>query len=109
MTGMGIRGAVLAKAVKTTIPDTSVPCPPDKVNRQFRAPAPNMPWVSDFTCVSTWQGFVYVAFVIDTFANGPFGRWQTLRRFSPGSNPEPRHRPRNAANPLGWMSPSKRK
>jgi len=69
MTSMGLRGAVRGKAVKTTIPDTSVPCPRDKVNRQFRAPAPNMLWVSDFTYVSTWQGFAYVAFVIDTFAN----------------------------------------
>ena len=66
MAGMGLRGAVRGKAVKTTIPDTSVPCPRDKVNRQFRAPAPNMLWVSDFTYVSTWQGFAYVAFVIDT-------------------------------------------
>ncbi|QPM89401.1 IS3 family transposase ISDsh1 [Pseudooceanicola algae] len=41
----------------------------DKVNRHFRAPAPNMLWVSDFTYVSTWAGFVYVAFVIDKFAN----------------------------------------
>ena len=69
MTGMGLRGIVRAKAMKTTIPDASVPCPRDKVNRKFRAPAPNMLWVSDFTYVSTWQGFVYVAFVIDTFAN----------------------------------------
>lgn len=69
MTRMGLRGIVRGKAMKTTIPDTSVPCPRDKVNRKFRAPAPNMLWVSDFTYVSTWQGFVYVAFVIDTFAN----------------------------------------
>jgi putative transposase len=46
-----------------------MPCPRDKVNRQFRAPAPNLLWVSDFTYVSTWQGFIYVAFVIDTFAD----------------------------------------
>jgi putative transposase len=38
------------------------------VNRQFRVPAPNMLWVSDFTYVATWKGFVYVAFVIDTYA-----------------------------------------
>ena len=63
------RCSVRGKAIGTTIPDTSVPCPRDKVNRQFRAPAPNMLWVSDFTYVSTWQGFAYVAFVIDTFAN----------------------------------------
>ena len=40
----------------------------DKVNRQFRVPAPNMLWVSDFTYVATWKGFVYVAFVIDAYA-----------------------------------------
>ena len=78
MAGMGLRGAVRGKAVKTTIPDTSVPCPRDKVNRQFRAPAPNMLWVSDFTYVSTWQGFAYVAFVIDTFANRIVG-WKVSR------------------------------
>jgi putative transposase len=78
MAGMGLRGIVRGKAVKTTIPDSSVPCPRDKVNRQFRAPAPNMLWVSDFTYVSTWQGFAYVAFVIDTFANRIVG-WKVSR------------------------------
>jgi putative transposase len=78
MTGMGLRGAVQGKAVKTTITDSSVPCPRDKVNRQFRAPAPKMLWVSDFTYVSTWQGFAYVAFVIDTFANRIVG-WKVSR------------------------------
>jgi len=38
------------------------------VNRQFRAERPNALWLSDFTYVSTWQGFVYVAFVLDVFA-----------------------------------------
>jgi putative transposase len=91
MAGMGLRGIVRGKAVKTTIPDASVPCPRDKVNRQFRAPAPNMLWVSDFTYVSTWQGFAYVAprhwartngafngSIIDTFANRIVG-WKVSR------------------------------
>ena len=69
MRELGIQGVVRGKAQKTTRPDKALPCPRDKVNRQFRAPAPNTLWVSDFTYVSTWQGFVYVAFVIDTFAN----------------------------------------
>ena len=60
------RASDRGKAQKTTRPDKALPCPRDKVNRQFPAPAPNMLWVSDFTFVSTWQGFVYVAFVIDT-------------------------------------------
>jgi len=78
MKQIGIRGAVRGKAVKTTVPDTSVPCPRDKVNRQFRTSAPNLLWVSDFTYVSTWQGFVYVAFVIDTFADRIVG-WRVSR------------------------------
>lgn len=78
MKQIGIRGAVRGKVIKTTVPDTSVSCPRDKVNRQFRAPAPNLLWVSDFTYVSTWQGFIYVAFVIDTFADRIVG-WRVSR------------------------------
>jgi transposase InsO family protein len=68
MKRMGIQGIIRGKPQKTTIPDKKLPCPLDKVNRQFRVPAPNMLWVSDFTYVATWKGFVYVAFVIDAFA-----------------------------------------
>jgi transposase InsO family protein len=68
MRAMGLQGAVRGKAVKTTVPDPARPCPRDKVNRQFQAPAPNRLWVSDFTYVATRRGFVYVAFVIDTYA-----------------------------------------
>jgi putative transposase len=56
------------KRVRTTIPDMSAPRPMDRVNRQFTADRPNHLWVSDFTYVSTWQGWLYVAFVIDVFA-----------------------------------------
>ena len=65
---LGLRGVIRGKGVKTTISDKAAPCPLDRVNRQFRAARPNALWVSDFTYVSTWQGFVYVAFVIDVFA-----------------------------------------
>ena len=68
MKNMGIQGIIRGKPQKTTIPDKKLPCPLDKVNRQFRVPAPNMLWVSDFTYVATWKGFVYVAFVIDAYA-----------------------------------------
>lgn len=78
MQQLGIQGVVRGKAQKTTRPDKALPCPRDKVNRQFRASAPNMLWVSDFTYVSAWQGFVYVAFVIDTFANRIVG-WRASR------------------------------
>ena len=68
MKDMGIQGIIRGKPRRTTIPDKKAPCPLDKVNRQFRVPAPNMLWVSDFTYVATWKGFVYVAFVIDAYA-----------------------------------------
>ncbi len=68
MKDMGIQGIIRGKPHRTTVPDKKAPCPLDKVNRQFRVPAPNMLWVSDFTYVATWRGFVYVAFVIDAYA-----------------------------------------
>ena len=68
MRRLGIRGVVRGKKVITTNPDTSQPCPDDKVNRLFMAERPNKLWVSDFTYVPTWSGTVYVAFVIDVFA-----------------------------------------
>ena len=78
MKDMGLEGIIRGKKAKTTMPDKAQPCPLDKVNRQFRAPAPNMLWVSDFTYVATWQGFVYVAFVIDAFARRIVG-WRACR------------------------------
>jgi putative transposase len=78
MKQMGLAGAVRGKAVKTTHSERSAPCPLDRVNRQVRAPAPNVLWVSDFTYVATWQGFVYVAFVIDVFARRIVG-WRVSR------------------------------
>jgi len=64
----GLAGVVRGKVIRTTIPDKKAICPLDRVNRQFRADRPNQLWVSDFTYVSTWQGWLYVAFVIDVFA-----------------------------------------
>jgi len=68
MRRLGLRGVRRGKVVRTTISDNKAPCPLDKVNRQFRAERPNQLWVSDFTYVSTWQGWLYVAFVVDVFA-----------------------------------------
>ena len=68
MRELGLQGVIRGKPVRTTIADKAAPCPLDQVNRQFHAPAPNMLWVSDFTYVATWAGFVYVAFVIDVYA-----------------------------------------
>ncbi len=50
----------------------------DRVNRQFRAARPNALWLSDFTCVATWKGFVYVAFIIDAYARRIVG-WRVSR------------------------------
>ena len=73
MREMGLAGVIRGKPVRTTISDKTAPWPRDHVNRQFYAPAPNMLWVSDFTYVATWVGFVYVAFVIDTYARRTVG------------------------------------
>jgi len=78
MKKMGLQGVIRGKPVKTTASDKSAPCPLDRVNRHFKAPAPNMLWVSDFTYVSTWAGTVYVAFVIDVFARRIVG-WRVAR------------------------------
>ena len=78
MRRMGLKGVVRGKVVKTTTGDKATPCPLDRVNRQFRAPAPNLLWLSDFTYVSTWQGFAYVAFIIDAFARRIVG-WRVSR------------------------------
>ena len=76
MRSLGIKGVMRGKKVITTNPDTSLPCPDDKVNRLFKADRPNKVWVSDFTYVPTWSGTVYVAFVIDVFARRIVG-WRT--------------------------------
>ena len=68
MRRLGLRGVMRGKVVRTTISDTKAPCPLDRVNRVFKADRPNQLWVSDFTYVSTWQGWLYVAFVVDVFA-----------------------------------------
>lgn len=69
MRDMGLAGAVRGRAwVTTTRPDGEAVRPPDLVDRHFTATGPNQLWVSDFTYVATWRGFVYTAFVIDVFA-----------------------------------------
>jgi len=78
MREMGLQGVIRGKPVRTTISDKAAPCPLDHVNRQFHAPAPNMLWLSDFTYVATWAGFVYVAFVIDAYARRIVG-WRASR------------------------------
>ena len=68
MRQLGFQGARRGKKIRTTISDSKAPCALDRVNRVFKAERPNQLWVSDFTYVSTWQGWLYVAFVIDVYA-----------------------------------------
>lgn len=83
MRTMGLQGIIRGKPMRTTISDKAAPCPLDRVNRQFHAPAPNRLWVSDFTYVSTWTGMVYVAFVIDVYARFIVG-WRVSRTAQAG-------------------------
>jgi putative transposase len=82
MRQLGLQGVRRGKAVRTTVPDPKVPCPLDRVNRQFRAERPNQLWVSDFTYVSTWQGWVYVAFVVDVFSRRIVGWRQSSSMYT---------------------------
>jgi putative transposase len=78
MRQQGWEGACYGCKHKTTIGDDTHPRYPDRVDRNFCAPAPNRLWVADFTYVSTWTGFVYVAFVIDAFSRRIVG-WRAAR------------------------------
>lgn len=68
MRELGLRGAVRGKVKRTTIAGDKVISAEDLVRRNFWASAPNKLWVADFTYVSTWEGWCYVAFIIDVFA-----------------------------------------
>ncbi|MDE1675529.1 IS3 family transposase [Nocardia gipuzkoensis] len=76
MRRLGLRGAVRGRVKRTTIPDPAVGRPADLVQRRFGPSAPNRLWVADMTYVSTWSGWVYVAFVIDAYARRIIG-WRT--------------------------------
>jgi transposase InsO family protein len=78
MKRMGLQGAMRGKVVRTTVPDPKAPCPLDLVNRHFKADRPDQLWVLDFTYVSTWQGWLYVAFVIDVYARRIVG-WRVSK------------------------------
>ena len=81
MRRLGLQGVRRGKRVRTTIADGSQACPLDRVNCHFHADRPNQLWVSDFTYVSTWQGWLYVAFVIDVFARRIVG-WRVSTTMS---------------------------
>ncbi|MER8073637.1 DDE-type integrase/transposase/recombinase [Streptomyces sp. NPDC094034] len=64
----GLEGVIRGQRRRTTIPEPSVPRPPDLVNRHLTAHRPNQLWVADLTYVRTWPGWVYVAFVLDVYS-----------------------------------------
>ena len=74
---LGLQGVRRGKVVRTIIGDMTAARPLDRVNRQFKADRPNQLWVSDFTYVSTWQSWQYVAFVIDVYARRIVG-WRQI-------------------------------
>ncbi|WP_433655198.1 IS3 family transposase [Nocardia sp. CA-128927] len=76
MRALGLRGARRGRVKRTTIADPHAHRAADLVHRKFDPRAPNMLWVADFTYVSTWSGWVYVAFVIDAFSRRILG-WRT--------------------------------
>lgn len=78
MRDMGLRGVVRGRETRTTVSNPAAPCPADRANRRFRAPAPNVLWLSDLTHAATWQGFVHAAFAIDAFARRIVG-WRVPR------------------------------
>jgi transposase InsO family protein len=78
MRDLGLSGAIRGRKFKTTIADGTAARPADLVCREFTASRPNQLWVSDLTYVATWQGFVYVAFVIDVFSRMIVG-WRASR------------------------------
>ena len=78
MREMGMRGTRRGKRVRTTIADDSAARPADLVNREFSAERPNQLWVADFTYISTWTGFVYVAFIVDVYSRMIVG-WRLAR------------------------------
>jgi putative transposase len=81
MRDLGLVGARRGKAKPTTIADPQAPRAGDLVERQFDPPAPNTLWVADFTYVSTWSGWVYVAFVIDGYSRRILG-WRAATSMS---------------------------
>ncbi|WP_373864713.1 IS3 family transposase [Nocardia vaccinii] len=76
MRRLGLRGALRGKVKRTTVSDPAAPRAADLVQRKFAPAAPNRLWVADITYVSTWSGWVYVAFVVDAYARRIIG-WRT--------------------------------
>jgi transposase InsO family protein len=75
MAAEGIRGVQRGATRRTTTPDPAAVRPPDLVKRRFVAEAPNELWLADITYASTWEGWLYVSFILDAYSRTIVG-WQ---------------------------------
>jgi transposase InsO family protein len=82
---VGLRGMMRGKRVGSTATDAKAPSPRDRANRALRAEQPTQRWGSDFASVSTWQGFVYVAFVIAVCSRPGQRKGERVHRSDHGS------------------------
>jgi putative transposase len=73
MRSAGLEGVHRRRFVRTTVADRNVVPAPDLVNRSFVARRPDELWVADITYLPTWQGFLYLAAVIDAFSRRVVG------------------------------------
>jgi len=73
MTAAGLRGRRLPRWIRTTTPEPTPPAIPDRVHGQFDAPAPDVLWVGDITYIRTWEGWLYLATVLDVFSRRVIG------------------------------------
>jgi putative transposase len=100
MRRLQLAGVRRGKVKRTTFPGEISERPQDLVERSFVAAAPNRLWVADLTYVSTWTGFVYVAFVVDVFSRRIVG-WRVSARSTPSSPSTPWRWPSGRVAPSG--------
>jgi transposase InsO family protein len=73
MTAAGLRGRRAPRWIRTTTPEPTPPAIPDRVHGDFTASAPDVVWVGDITYIRTWEGWLYLATVIDVFSRRVIG------------------------------------
>src|SRR2546428_637302 len=73
MAAAGLCGRRPPRWVRTTTPEPTPPAIPDRVHGEFTASAPDVLWVGDITYVRTWEGWLYLATVLDVFSRRGIG------------------------------------
>jgi transposase InsO family protein len=96
MAELDLEGVIRGRRRRTTVPEPSAPRPPDLVDRDFTALRPDQLWVADMTCVRTWSGWAYVAFVLDVYSRMIVG-WQVANHMRTELLPEALDRPVTAS------------